>query len=169
MQGRFNGKMNYLNEFQVENTINNKKKFLTQLCKQETFIANEVMTIKACFLKTSDIDKEIKIAYLMSSKVKKIIIHSCQVIHFDRDLELVDIESFTIISPKWNVPHYVKIFSHLPVHSYLNKAPNGVKPGAHGNNGSPGLPGKNGGHFYGFGNKFSNLGELLTFKFLNRA
>ena len=164
MQGRFNGKMNYLNEFQLENTLNNENKFLTELSKQETLISDGVMTIKACFIKTSDIAKEIQ----KSVKVKKITIHSCQAVHFDIGLDLVDAEVLTIISPKWNVPNNVNLFSHVPVHSYP-KAANAVVNGGDGANGFPGLPGKNGGHFYGFGNRFTNLGELLNYCHGNRT
>lgn len=133
---------------------------MTELNKQEFHVANDNMIIKACFIKSSDIDRIVK----QSTKAKGITVYSCQAIHFNMDLELVDVESFTIISPKWSILHNIKIFStrQIPVHRD-SKAPNGVKPGHAGVDGLPGLSGKNGGNFYGYGIRFTNLGELLKF------
>ena len=160
MQEVFSGAKNYLDEFQLENTLNDQIAFITKLYKSEITIENEVLTINTCFIKSSDIAKEIE----KVAKVRAINVYASHVVNFDISLELQNYEYLTIISPKWNVENIINIdLSGTILQTVFSKAPDAILAGHNGMNGVPGLPGKNGGHFYGFGNKFLNLGEFVVF------
>ena len=130
--------------------------------KQETTIANSVMTFKGSFIKSSEIVREIG----KSSKVTSINVNAYQAIYFDVGLNLKDYLDLTIISPKWNVENSTLKnidLSNTYVPPGYPKATNAVTPGNRGYDGLPGLPGKNAGYFFGFGYRFANLGELFYF------
>ena len=99
MQDRFSGVKNYLNELHLESALNNQIHFLTEMCKQETIIANNVMTFKGSFIKSSDIVREFE-KYAIYKVVNVNALHS---VYFDISLNLHNIIELTIISPKWFV------------------------------------------------------------------
>ena len=162
LASRFTGDKNYLNEFNLETMLNNQINSLTNMQKLETGIENSVMKINGCFIKSSEIIKEIK----KSAKVSAIVVYSCQAVHFDTSLDLQNLDNLTIISPKWNVEKDVNIdLSGSLIHTYAKANPASM-PAASGTNGLPGRAGKNGGQFYGYGNIFSNLGKYFFNNFL---
>jgi hypothetical protein len=165
MQDRFSGEKNYLNELKLESMLNSQVTLFTDMYKQETIIANSVMTFKGSFIKSSEIVREIG----KSSKVTSINVNAFQAIYFDVGLDLRDYLDLTIISPKWNVENSTLKtidLSSTYVPPVDPKATNAVVPGTQGYDGLPGLPGRNAVNFFGFGYRFANLGEFHFCNFL---
>ena len=106
MQDRFSGLKNYLNELNLEISLTNQISFLRDMEKQEAVIANDAMIFKACFIKSSEIKREIE----KSAKVKYITVQALQAVYFDSGLSLQNSElTLMIISPKWDVEKNVNI------------------------------------------------------------
>ena len=164
-QKRLSGDKNYLNDFELEGKIRNQIDYLNKMAQQDISIVNDVMTVQSCFLNTS----EIEILLNTYATIKSIVLILCQSIYFDASLNLRGYNSFTVIAPKWNISERTLINIDLSAFSneqILPQAAHSSIPGAAGNEGIPGRPGKNGGHFYGFGNKFLNLGEFFIYFYI---
>lgn len=124
---------------------------------------HKVLSVKGDCIKVSDIQPHI------TNKTKAIKVKSFGSIIFDTNL-VAKGASIVIIAPKWVVNKDVVIdlsgqnaLIHTTVkasdgHGYVNKTRNGQD----GSDGLTGLPGENGGHFYGIGEEFIGLDKLLV-------
>ena len=154
MQDRFSSIKNFIEELHLENSINSQLNYLAGMYKQETKIEYNILKFTGCFIKSSEIVREIQ----KSAPVKHVSINAFQSIYFDMDLNLQNYYELMIISPKWSVAKYVNIdLSGTNGLSYP-KAKSGTTNGVSGDHGTPGGNGQYAGTFIGLGYLFSNFG-----------
>ena len=98
------------------------------------------------------------------ASIESIEIHGLHTVLIDEDLSGDKLQGVdvTIIAPKWVVTNKrtIQLTGKEGNNPYTRRANDGANPGNAGTDGQAGLPGGNGGHFFGFGLVFSGIERL---------